>query len=45
LSSNRRKPNPRWQPSWMSVGADHRKNLPLLTPNKPQKNRIKMLVQ
>jgi hypothetical protein len=25
LSSNRRKPNPRWWPSWMSGGADHRK--------------------
>jgi hypothetical protein len=37
LSSNQRKPNPRWQPSWVSGGADHRT---LVTPNKPQKNRI-----
>jgi hypothetical protein len=40
-SSNRRKRNPTWPPSWMSGGADHRKE-PSSShpPNEPHKNRI-----
>jgi hypothetical protein len=39
LSFNRRKPNPRWRPSWMSSKLIIDRNLPLVTPNKPQKNQ------
>jgi hypothetical protein len=42
-SENRRKPNPRWRPSGMSGGADHRKEPSTSHPNKPQKNRMNRL--